>query len=397
MIITRLRMILRRLLSDRNGNIAVIGAFSLPVIALVAGGAIDLHKASVVQQRVQDSLDAAVLAAAVDGSADAGEALLSAQLDGRPEIESWTAAFSNPGPNRTAGEASAEVPAAFLGLIRIRVLTVGAEAEAVVSAATPPCVTLLDPNASQALLMNSGARLTGRECEIHVHSAASNAAIFNSGSTLDVARVCVKSRSVLNNGGRPARLETGCEPVTDPFAARLPPPPSQACTHYGRPIDRGPVHFTPGVYCGGMNFNGRLDATFAPGLYVIKGGDWNVNGGLWQGRGVTFYFEDQSRIQFNSGIRAELSAPTSGPYQDYLFMEKPGLPKSQFIFNDSAGNRLEGVMYLPSRNVIYNSGSEAQGDRLNLVFNSLIVNRADWRLAPFPTAGGGGGAARLVR
>ena len=64
---------------------------------------------------------------------------------------------------------------------------------------------------------------------------------------------------------------------------------------------------------------------FKPGVYVIKGGGWNVNGGSWTGSGVTFYFADTSHIQFNSGISATLSAPTSGTYSGLLFYEPDGL------------------------------------------------------------------------
>ncbi len=145
-----------------------------------------------------------------------------------------------------------------------------------------------------------------------------------------------------------------------------------------------------------LNFNGAIDVTFAPGLYVIEGGDWNVNGGSWTGSGVTFYFADTSRIQFNSGVRAKLAAPTSGPYRNFLIFEKPGLSRSAFIFNDSASNDLDGIIYLPSRNMTYNSGSEARGDRLAMVFNTLIVNQTNWRLAP-PDGAKGKSTPRLLR
>lgn len=389
--------VLRRLSSDRRGNVAVAVAITLPVIALVVGGAMDVHHASGVRTDLQNAVDASTLAVARDRGADArGQAMMQSHIGSRRDVMDWTAVFTQSGNDRTLGEASATLSSAFLGIIGIPVMTVRAKAEAAVDGGSAPCLTLLDPNAGQALLVNSGARLIAPECEVHVRSTGNPAAIFNAGSRLDVARVCVRGARIIDNGGRPDRLDLGCDAVTDPFAGRFPPIPAKGCTDQGRPIDRGPVTFRPGVYCGGMNFNGRVDVKFEPGLYVLRGGDWNVNGGAWRGEGVTFYFEDTSRIQFNSGIDARLSAPTSGDYKDLLFFEKPGLAKSAFIFNDTGGNQLDGIMHLPSRNMTYNSGSDTRGDRLAMVFNTLIINQTTWRLGP-PKGASGKSAPRLVR
>lgn len=388
---------IHRFIADRRGNLAVAAALCLPVLVMVVGGAVDLQHAENVRLHLKDSLDAATLAATADSDMDRGRAMMGVQLDDRPDLIRWSSSFTPLGEGRVVGEAQVVLRTNFLGVIGMSTIALAAEAEAVKDGKAPPCLTLLDPAAGQALLVNSGARLISPECEVHVHSRANPAAIFNGGSTLDVARVCVAGHRIIDNGGRPARLETGCAPDPDPFAAGLPVVPAgQSCTFHGRSIDRGPVSLTPGVYCGGINFNGALTTHFAPGLYVIRGGDWNVNGGVWRGEGVTFYFEDSSRIQFNSGVDAKLSAPASGAYRNFLFFEKPGLPKSPFIFNDSKGNELDGVMYLPSRNMTYNSGSSARGDRLAMVFNTLIINQATWRMEA-PQGLEGQGVLRLVR
>ena len=385
-----------RLAKSRSGNVAVVTALVLPVLALIAGGAVDLSHADSVQTDLRDALDSATLAAVADGNDDRAKAFIDTQVGGRRDVLSWTEDFAFPESGRATGKATATLNAAFLGLIGMPTLTVRAEAEAVKDGGPPPCLTLLDPNASQALLVNSGAKLIAPNCEVHVRSKGSPAAVFNAGSKLDVARTCVAGARVLDNGGRPDRLETGCAAADDPFEGRLPTPSSASCTYSGGVRNAGPARFQPGVYCGGLNFNGAVNAVFEPGLYVIRGGDWNVNGGTWTGDGVTFYFEDSSRIQFNSGVRAELTAPTSGEYKNILFFEKPGLSRSAFLFNDTPGNTLDGVMYLPSRDMIYNSGSNARGDRLAMVFNTLTLNQTTWRLGPV-TGLTGVSTPRLVR
>lgn len=60
----RLSKAARRFASDTRGNVAMISAFVIPVLLLITFGGIDIHRASTVKANLQDSLDAATLAAA---------------------------------------------------------------------------------------------------------------------------------------------------------------------------------------------------------------------------------------------------------------------------------------------------------------------------------------------
>lgn len=375
----------------------MVVALLLPVLVLTTGGAIDVVHAETVRSDLRSVLDSATLAAAGDGDDRRAKVMIGSHLGARTDVTDYTAEFSFSNKQRTVvGQASATVDAHFLGIIGLPSLTVTAEAEAAMGDGARPCITLLDPTASQALLVNSGAKLEAPSCEIHVRSTASPAAIFNGGTKLDVAKICVAGSRVIKNGGWSGNVETSCNASEDPFAGTLPTPPTSACTDFGGVREGRTARFRPGVYCGGINFNGSVDVEFEPGLYVIRGGNWMVNGGDWTGRGVTFYFEDSSQIHFNSGVKAKLSAPKDGIYRDILFFEKPGLGRSNFLFDDSRGSELDGIMYLPSRDMTYNSGSDARGDRLTMVFNTLILNKTDWKLEPADGQRGSGGP-RLVR
>jgi hypothetical protein len=375
----------------------MVVALLLPVLVLTTGGAIDVVHAETVRSDLRSVLDSATLAAAGDGDDRRAKVMIGSHLGARTDVTDYTAEFSFSNKQRTVvGQASATVDAHFLGIIGLPSLTVTAEAEAAMGDGARPCITLLDPTASQALLVNSGAKLEAPSCEIHVHSTASPAAIFNGGTKLDVAKICVAGSRVIKNGGWSGNVETSCNASQDPFAGTLPTPPTSACTDFGGVREGRTTSFRPGVYCGGINFNGSVDVDFEPGLYVIRGGNWMVNGGDWTGNGVTFYFEDSSRIHFNSGVKAKMSAPTDGLYRNILIFEKPGLGRSNFLFDDSRGSELDGIMYLPSRDMTYNSGSDARGDRLTMVFNTLILNKTDWKLESADGQRGSGGP-RLVR
>ena len=60
--------------------------------------------------------------------------------------------------------------------------------------------------------------------------------------------------------------------------------------------------------------------------------------------------------------------------------EPPGLNRSDFVLNSSLGHKLEGLIYLPSRDVTFNAMSGATTDPTAMVVNSLILNQGRWRL-----------------
>ena len=123
-----------------------------------------------------------------------------------------------------------------------------------------------------------------------------------------------------------------------------------------------------------------------------------MNGGGWTGDGVTFHFADTSKIQFNSAVKASLSAPRTGRYQGILLYEAAGLSPSHFIMNDSKGHRLEGLIWLPSRDTIFNSGSTADSDAITMVLRTLILDPTDWRIEPggLQMSGASGGASAYL-
>jgi hypothetical protein len=289
----------------------------------------------------------------------------------------------------------------FLNLIGVHTINLTVSATARQGSSSTACVLVLDRTASQALLMNSGADIEAPQCEVHVASNGNPAALFNAQTTLNAAKICVAGSAIIDNGGTHPNLVKGCTTATDPFAGNLPTPSSSSCDYSNGNYNGGSANLSPGVYCGWFNFNSAPNLTFQPGVYVIKNGGWNVDGGTWTGTGVTFYFADTSKIQFNSGVKATLSAPTSGTYAGILMYEPSGLSQSQFVLDDSKGHQLTGLIYLPSRQMTVNAGANLTADQVTVVVDTLIVNTATWHVSPPATetiAGmASGGTAYLIK
>jgi len=357
---------------------------ALPLMVAVGWG-VDYSLAASTRARLQSAVDAAVLAGVESSSSSTQAASITVANNvfkaNAPKGAAGTFTFS--GSGSLSGSATYSFSTSFGPFTGKTNLSLAVHAQAA-SHGSSVCMLLLDQSASPGLLLNSGANIKTTNCEVDVKSTGSPAATFNSGTTLNANKICVQGVSVINNGGTHPNLKTGCGTTTNPFAGTLPAPPSTTCSGTyanGGTINGGTMNLSPGVYCGSLNFNSSPTVNFAPGVYVISGGGWNVDGGRWTGSGVTFYFADTSKIQFNSGMNVTLSAPASGTYSGILLYEKDGLALSQFIFDDTVSESLSGLIYLPSRQLVFNSSANLSSPNVTVVADTATFNTMNWNLS----------------
>jgi Flp pilus assembly protein TadG len=399
--------VLARLAADFRradaGNIAVTFAIALVPVLGVVGGAVDYSKAGDVKSHLRGALDTALLAGVTQPSGQqvsTATAVFNGNFNGK-FASTATASFSVNTDGSLTGTANSSVPATFLGVFGISTIPVGASGTATArSPKTDVCILLVNPLRSQALLVNSGAQIKAPNCEIDVLSTQNPAAIFNAG--LNVKNICIRGSTIIKNGGANPPAETGCAAIADPFAGKLPTVSSGACTYNNQVYNSGNVTLSPGTYCGSTNFNGTGALTLNPGLYVIQNGAMIFNSG-WTvtGSGVTFYLVDQNAtITFNGGVKATLSAPTSGSYANILIYEPTGLPNSNLPINGSSGDSFTGLFYLPSRDVTINSVSNMATNSVSMVFSTLILDATNWSIAagalPMSRAASGGATSAYL-
>ena len=395
--VMRARRLFSHFSSSERGSVLILFAIGSLAVILVVGMAIDQHRRSLATDSYQEALDAAVLAGLREPSGRAARAAavyagVVASKPGAFPAGAGTPSFDDGDPRELRGALDFNLPTTFLKAAGVTSFAISVRSTAVRAATGDVCIYVRDPGAPQAFLINSGARLDAPQCEVHVASTAAPAAIYNAGSDIDTRRTCIESATIIDNGGAHPNVETDCRTAPDPFTASLPAAPSTACTFNGANYTGGVVNLSPGVYCGWFNFNAAPTVNFAPGVYVVRNGGWNVNGGVWSGAGVTFYFADTSVIQFNSAVAATLSAPTIGTYRNVLFYEAPGLPRSNFVFDDSLGFDMTGLVHLPSRDVTINSGAAFRTRRMAVVVNTIILNGINWSLEGVPGMGSSGSA-----
>ena len=368
---------------NTDGNMSVMIAGALSVMSMVAAVAIDTSHNISVKSKMQNALDSATLYVGLNiGSKthiEDGKYLFLENFSLADTLKNTSVTFEV-FDDYVIGTARAVKPLFFGSVLKRESVDISASTTVMLDAETlnPPCIFALNPAAQPGILVNDGAVINTHDCEVHTASTANPAFTINAGVDWETESTCIAGRHILNYSDTNARkLETGCDVANDPYDGAFPIPDSSSCDHTTRNYRSARVSLSPGVYCGWHDFgNPNSTVTFSPGLYVIRNGGWNVNGGDWQGDGVTFYFADSSTIQFNSAAAADFTAPTSGPYKDVFMTEAPANPYSQFVLNDARGFKFEGIIYLPSRQVVFNSGANSELRAMNLVADSFIFNNA---------------------
>lgn len=403
-----------------RGNVAMLFALSAVPMFGAAGMAIDYARAVDGRTQLQIALDGAVLAGAVNPGKEVATAQAFFDAAVAPAKLDGASASFDLASGALTGTARAVVPSTLLKVMHIDTVEIGANAAVQIgSKGGGVCILVLDPSGSQALLANSGAKINAPDCEIHVRSTANPAAIFNAGISLNVKKVCVKGANVIQNGGKLAVVEPSCAAIDDPFAGKLPTVsvPGNCTSPQPYNANGADVTLPQGNYCN-LNINGAnnvymkpglfQNVTFNgsstkihmdPGLYIFKDTTIVNSGSVMTGTGVTLYFADaNSKIQFNGNVTLNLSAPTSGTYKGLLIYDLAS-SGTDWVVNGTAGYKLEGLIYLPKRNVTINSTSNVTADQLSMVVNRLILNNTDWKFSPSDTRpmGGSTGSIALIR
>jgi len=372
-----------------SGNVSIIFGIAIIPLLLTVGSAVDYTTATQAKSRLQAAVDFGAVVAANNPSLtqparqQLAQSTVLTNLGALAGEINPTITETEPSSGTYQVTATAAVPTSVMKFVHFSAINIGAKATAASSAPTNPnsvCMLALSQTASPGLLANSNVTINASACEIDVASTGNPAATFNSGDNFSIPKLCVAGTHILNNAGSISALSSGCAVANDPFAGRLPSVTVGACTVSNQNYS-GTVSLSPGVYCGNFNFNGTGTLNLAAGLYILKGTSWNLNSG-WtvNGSGVTFYFADTSYIQVNSGVTANLTAPTSGTYANILMFEPSGLPNSSFTINGQAGHSLQGLIYLPSRNITFNSMSNVTAEALTIVVNSVILDTLNWNI-----------------
>lgn len=225
--------VVNRLLACRRGNIALTFAIAAAPLMTAVGAGVDYSRSEQQRTQIQGTLDAALLAGA--RSVGTENATATTFFAKQSTVAGATTSFQLSGA-QLSGTATATIKTTFLAIAGHSTITVTARGAAIRTTTTTssgalPCIFALATNTSQALLINSGAKINAPDCEVHVRSTASPAAIFNAGTTLNLKAFCIQGTNIIKNTSNSLPIQTGCAAASDPYAGKLPKPAVGACTN----------------------------------------------------------------------------------------------------------------------------------------------------------------------
>jgi hypothetical protein len=245
------------------------------------------------------------------------------------------------------------------------------------------CVYSLDPSGAGAITVQNGGELD-TNCGIAINSTNAHALDVNSSGEIDTSGggVTVAGGWTGNKTPIPAP-STGAGVIENPLKDLAMPTTVPACDFTTPYNVSGTVTLNPGVYCGGINIaTGSNTANLNPGVYYLKGGMTVGNSGRVFGTGVTIINTFDGTypygvLNFGTGCKARLSAPTSGAWKGILFFQDPAAPPdltNTFACSSDTPPELTGTLYFPTQTFLFNGSNTTTQITGTVIAKQVIVS-----------------------
>jgi Flp pilus assembly protein TadG len=399
-----------RFAASEDGAILHIFALALVPIVAMVGVAVDYSHANNLRGQLQATLDSSLLAGARDGStnwANVAANFFNANVQSKGGAVA-TPTFTLTQNRAYAGTVTAVVPTNFLGVMGISAINITANAVATAASTSGGyyCVLALSPNAQAALQLtgNSTIKITAPKCVLQVNSKDVDAVDLTGNAYINSVENCFVGglRTVGNSSISPSP-DPSCKPVPDPFDA-YPRPAVGPCDYTNFKLSGNKtMTLQPGVYCGGMKFDGPVNVTFASGLFIIKDGAITETGGVFTGQGVTVFLTGSgASMQLSGQADWHIVAPGNGAampgFAIFLDPNGPsGLAATSSTLSGQSQLYFENVVYFPQQQVTVSGNAEVIAtspytsfiaDTLRFVGNGeLVINNDTSKTSvPIPTA-----------
>lgn len=395
-----------KFLRDDRGAVAAMTATLLPV--LVGGMALGAEAGywHMSQRKLQHAADVAAYAAAVQLRSGRSEAAISAaatavadDIEMRFGEDALTVNWP-PATGALAGDGMAvevtirrEQRRFFTLIYDDEDVPISARAVAVVTGGGDACVLALDPNASGAISVGGSTTATFENCDVAANSVSEQAFDMVGGAASFTSGCLRTVGGVDENGGlnltECATPHVQSPPVQDPYADVAEPDFGCGCSNSSVGKKRGshtekatyyhPLGMKYRRYCGGLKVKGNT--TFAPGLYIVDGGEFRINSNAnVSGTGVTFFLTNGARLRFNGNATVQFSAPETGHFAGMLIFSDRDDVGVEHRVNGSAASQMSGAIYTPTSDIRYsgnfsgpNGCTQMVSRRITFTGNSSIT------------------------
>ncbi|ESQ91974.1 hypothetical protein ABAC460_03495 [Asticcacaulis sp. AC460] len=371
---------LRGFVRNKSGNVATIFAFSVPLVAGGAAFGLESGIWYLDQGKLQQAADAAAYAAGLEKRAGSSPQAMLAAAQSAAAANGFNATLGTvtlhapPTSGTHKDDKSAEViltrrePRYFSQVFDDSVITLRSRAVANFQNASNACVLALDTSANQAVYFSGNSTATFTGCNVMTNSLSASS-IYSQGSTR-VTAPCLMTTGGVSLGALVTQTvctsaKTGLPPVADPFR-NVPEP-----TVPGTCQNSNGATLQPGRYCGGLAINKNV--TFNPGVYIIDGGTFRVNGNsTLSGSGVMFYLTNNATLAFNGNTVLTLTPPTTGTYKGMLFFgSRSNGTTTSITVNGNMASKMTGAIYFPKQPVSYLGNFQGHNGCTQLVARTI--------------------------
>lgn len=381
----------RRLLHDNGGNATVVTAMAMLVLIGAAGAATDTIQWTLLKRKLQRQADSAALAGAlakmaggsVSGAANREIARYTTiSLLGTPVIENAPTSGPQAGNARAVRvSVSADATLPFSRMFTNRTATLTASATAAAVGQGDYCVLALETADATGIKAN-GNPTVDLGCGMATNAQGTSAiAIGGSAYVTATSLMAVGAISAGNNNLAPGTVQIPYGLAqADPFASLPNPEVPAGCNSALRvnPNNTQSVANPTGVACfTEMDLKGTVN--FAPGVYIIDGGDLKVNAtAVINATEVVFVLTSKTIVgspssvanaSINGSARLNITAPTTGSYAGvFIYQDRRASDSSGT--NDISGNStslLQGAIYFPAQRIKFTGNSGMNTNCLQIV------------------------------
>jgi hypothetical protein len=387
-----LRKLLNRFQRDDRGNVLVMAGISASALVGGAGLATDATQWFLWKRQIQIAADAGALGAAYT----LGQGSTAVTAPATREIERNTNGVytieyigTPPRTGAFAGDTNAaevvlttQKRLPFSGLFLNTAPTVRARAVASKVIKMDNCVISLATTGVGVRVQGTGDVKLG--CGVAANSSGSQAIYLQGGGKLNATTISAVGQIDPKEGS----LAPGTElfpnylPQMDPFGPqgrdlKVPTEPTECTARNYSNQPNTANSLSPGRYCGGLTLRGNT--SFAPGVYIIDGGDMNLGSqSVSTGEGVTFVLtgngSNTASLQVAGGASATFTAPTaaqSAVWNGILFFQDGQGNVSNSQINGGGAMNFYGAVYMPRGNISYSGSASVTAQCVVLIANTV--------------------------
>ncbi|MEE4239181.1 MAG: TadE/TadG family type IV pilus assembly protein [Anderseniella sp.] len=382
---------IRQLISDTSGSIALIFGLVAPVLAGVAGVAVDYARYTNTVSNLQGLADGAAVAAVrsmavANMNATIARSSVDSYVKQKAEEIAWqgsnTVIDVQTEISGTGDAVEVQLSQEWSPMLA-HVLFGDVKTPAVVTSTARMissgrvCVLSLNETEDATIDMDDSSRLAGVGCGIFANSTASSALMVQAGAGIDASLICSSGGSRIANVSnvRPG-VSHDCPAMPDPLAD-LAAPSVGPCDYTDYTLSNLVIlnaRPRPGVYCGGMKLDSNAILNMRPGTYIIKDGPLIITDqAILRGIGVSFYLVgEDARFEFGPATTLVLEAPETGEMAGLLVYEDRGNDPTTHIIKSENARTLLGTIYTPRSTVEVSSDADVAGDS---AYTALVVDK----------------------